>query len=90
MRGLIALAVLTIPSAPSVAGTKVLATKKISFEACVASIQEVATQLGTAPVNIVETTILRVVRFNTNDGSGKSILVTCSKPDEKMVINESW
>ncbi len=90
MRALIALAMLAVLSMPSVAGTKVLATKKMNFDACIATIQEVATQLGTAPLNIVETAILRVVRFNTNDGSGKSILVTCSKPDEKMVINESW
>lgn len=85
-----ALAVLMISALPALAGTKVVATKSMSFEACIASIQEVATKLATAPVNIVETTILRVVRFNTNDGSGKSILVTCSRPDQKMVINESW
>lgn len=81
---------LTIAAAPASAGTRVVETKKMSFEQCVFTIQHVATKLGTAPINIVETTILRVVRFNTNDGSGKSILVTCSKPDQKMVINESW
>lgn len=72
------------------AGTRVVAKETMSFEACIATIQHVATQLGTAPINIVETNILRMVRFKTNDGSGKSVLVTCSAPDRKMVINESW
>jgi hypothetical protein len=62
----------------------------MSFDKCVATIQLTANRLGIAPINVVETTILRIVRFKTNDGSGKSLLVTCSKPDRKMVINESW
>ena len=72
------------------AGTRVVDKQSVSFEACLETIRQVSTSLGVAPVNIVETSILRVVRFNTDDGSGKSILVTCSKPDQKMLINESW
>ena len=60
-----------------------------SFELCLATIQRTASRLGVAPANIVETEILRMVRFPTNDGTGESILVTCSKLDQKMVITHS-
>jgi hypothetical protein len=36
---------------------------------------------------VVETNILRIVRFNGSDGG--SVLVTCSRPDQKMVITQS-
>lgn len=58
-------------------------TKPMTFEKCLATIQQTATKLGVAPVNIVETSILRTVRFPASDGS---TLVTCSARDSKMVI----
>jgi len=61
-------------------------TSSISFEQCVATIQATATKLGTVPVNIVETSILRIVRFSAADGS---MLITCSKPDRKMIVQLS-
>lgn len=61
-------------------------SRAMSFERCIASIQGVSTELGAAPINIVETNIVRIVRFNTVDGS---VLVTCSRPDRKMVITRS-
>lgn len=71
-------------------GTRVIKNITISFGKCLEQIRATATNLGVAPDNIVETSILRMVRFRTNDGSGKSYLVTCSKLDQKLVINESW
>jgi len=56
-----------------------------SFEACLAVIQKTATDTGTAPVNIVETTAMRMVRFPVADGS---IIVTCLK-DGKLKITQS-
>lgn len=90
MKAWILTALLVLITAKAHAGTRVVLSEERSFEACVATIQATATKLGVAPTNIVETTILRIVRFNTNDGSGKSILVTCSGPDKKMIVNESW
>lgn len=58
-------------------------TKSMSFEACLAVIRQVAADIGMAPINIAETGILRIVRFPTSDGS---VLVTCSKPDRKLII----
>ena len=58
----------------------------MSFADCGKVIQRTAEQLGTTPINIVETTDLRMVRFPTVDGS---VLVTCSRPDEKMVLTVS-
>ena len=72
------------------AGTRVLVKKSQSFQACIATIALTAKNLKVAPVNIVHTNIVKIVRFPTNDGSGKSILITCSKPDHSMIINESW
>jgi hypothetical protein len=61
-------------------------TKTMSFEACLEAIRSVASDLGVAPINIVETNDLRMVRFPTADGS---VLVTCSRPDRKMVLTIS-
>ena len=61
-------------------------TRSMSFEECLATIRQVASDLAVAPVNIVETNILRIVRFVTSDGS---VLVSCSQPDNKMVITKS-
>ena len=66
-------------------GTKVIAEKTMTFDKCLKAIRSVATDLAVAPINIIETNQLRIVRFPTNDGSGKSILVTCSKPDKKCL-----
>ena len=61
-------------------------SQSMDFESCLANITGVATELGVAPINIVETSVVRMVRFNTTDGS---VLVTCSAPDQKMVITKS-
>ncbi len=76
----------------SFADTKVIAkeamvTVAMSFEKCISRIQGVATDLGVAPINIVETNIIRIVHFPTNDGSRQSMLVTCSRPDQHMLID---
>lgn len=61
-------------------------SRAMSFDACLELIRETATGLGVAPVNIVETSILRMVRFPAADGS---ILVTCSAPDKKAIIQQT-
>jgi len=58
----------------------------MSYEACIALIQATAEQVGQAPINVVETSELRIVRFITSDGS---VLVSCSRPDGKAVITQS-
>ena len=57
--------------------------RPMSFEACLAAIRNVAVELRSTPVNIVETNDLRIVRFLTSDGS---ILETCSRPDGAMLL----
>ncbi len=61
-------------------------TKSMDFQTCLRTIQSMATEFGVAPVNIVETTEVRIVRFNTSDGS---VLVTCSAADGKLVAVQS-
>lgn len=61
-------------------------SKPMPFDQCLLVIQRTTTQLGVAPINIVETTDVRMVRFPTADGS---VLVTCSRPDQKMVMTVS-
>jgi hypothetical protein len=56
------------------------------FEACLQLIRNSASDLGVAPVNIVETSDVRIVRFPAADGS---VLITCSRPDQKAVITRS-
>lgn len=62
------------------------ATRTMDFETCLATVRDMATDLGVAPINIVETSDVRVVRFNTSDGS---VLITCSGPDQKMIAVQS-
>jgi hypothetical protein len=61
-------------------------SRPMQFEACLANLRSVAGSLGVAPINIVETNAVRMVRFPTADGS---VIVTCSRPDQKMVITKS-
>jgi hypothetical protein len=58
----------------------------MSFEKCLATIRQTSSDLGVAPINIAETNVMRMVRFPTSDGS---VLITCSKPDERMVLTKS-
>jgi hypothetical protein len=58
-------------------------TRNMSFAECLATIRNVSAQLGVAPIIIVDTSILRMVRFPTITGS---VLVTCSRPDRTMVL----
>lgn len=55
----------------------------VSFEGCNLAIRTMASKIAQAPDNIMETNEMRMVRFYTNDGS---VLVTCSRPDGKMVV----
>jgi hypothetical protein len=73
----------------SFAETEVVSKVPMSFEDCLGSIRKVSSQLGVAPTNVVETNILRIVRFTTNDGSGESILITCSGPDNLQIVNKT-
>lgn len=61
-------------------------TKVMDFQTCLGAIRTMASDFGVAPVNIVETSEVRIVRFNTADGS---VLVTCSAADGKMVAVQS-
>ena len=58
----------------------------MDFDKCLQIIRGTSTDLGVAPINIAETDVLRIVRYVTEDGS---VLITCSKPDRKMVITKS-
>jgi len=71
---------------PSRAAEVTSETRSISFEECLALIRQMATEFAVAPVNIVETNDLRIVRFLTVDGS---VLVTCSRLDQVMVVTMS-
>jgi hypothetical protein len=81
----LALAALVGPMPPSYAAASSQAVS-MSFDVCLARIRSTSTQLGVAPINIAETTDVRMVRFVTSDGS---VLITCSRPDGKMVVTKS-
>lgn len=61
-------------------------TITMTFEACLELIRGTAADIAQAPINIVETKDLRMVRFLFKDGS---IIVTCSRGDGKAVITKS-
>ena len=76
----------TAVAAPSARAQATSTSKPMSFEACLAVIDRVSRDLRIAPIGIVNTKIMRVVRFPTTEGS---VLITCSKPDRKMIVTRS-
>ena len=64
-------------------------SKNMEFNECLRQIRAVSEQLAVAPRNIVETADLRMVRFPTpDDPKYRGVLITCSRPDAKMVITK--
>lgn len=62
--------------------------RPMSFSACSSMIQDMRNQVEPyyRTTAIVNTDILKIYRFHLNDGS---VLVTCSKPDGKMIVTKS-
>jgi hypothetical protein len=58
----------------------------MGFEICLKAISLTASNVGVAPLNIVETSDVRIVRFPTSEGS---IMLTCSRPDQRLVVTTS-
>ena len=73
----------------SLAEAKTVMVKSMMFEKCIIHVASVAADLVINPITIVDTDILMIVRFITNDGSGTSFLATCSRPDRKFVLTQS-
>jgi hypothetical protein len=72
---------------PAITVAQQSTTKSMPFSQCLETIKRTAQQLGVTPVIIVNSGIMRMVRMPTDDGS--SVLVTCSKPDQTMVMTVS-
>ena len=70
-----------------VAETKVLKQERMAFGHCLRVIKSATEQFGFLPTKIVETPILRIVRFPKPDESGEAIMITCSKPDKILLIS---
>lgn len=76
-------------SAPANAAVVDTTSVSVSFDECIARRELVIAKLNVNPrdiVPIVNTGILTMTRVCTSDGS---VLVSCSKPDSKMVITQS-
>ena len=58
----------------------------MSFNSCLKVIRSTASQFGIAPKNIVKTNDMRMVRFNTSNGS---VLNIYYRPDQKIVSTKS-
>lgn len=80
LAGVVGCAANAAPASP------VSTSEPMDFRTCVASIDVVANKMGRRPTVIVDTAIMKMVRFHTADGS---LLVTCSKPDRKRIFTES-
>lgn len=57
----------------------------MSFRRCLAVIQKTARDAGTAPVNITDTRVMRMVRFPVVDGW---ILITCAGGVMKVTTSQ--
>ena len=58
----------------------------MSFEKCQAVQASTIAQLNVPPKDIVNTSTMTVTKLYVEDGS---VIVTCSAPDQKMVITKS-
>ena len=64
-------------------------SRSMSFEQCLATREKTIASLKANPrdvIHIVNTSIMTMTRICTADGS---VVITCSKPDEQMVIRQS-
>ncbi len=61
-------------------------SRTLPFSECVAFIYASAASFGIDPITIVNTDIMKVVRLPAQGGS---VLMTCSRPDQKLVIVQS-
>ncbi len=86
MRAILAMVAMASIAGPVWAQRVRSESRPMEFEACLQFIRAIATELAVAPTNVVETNILRVVRFPTADGS---ILVSCSRTDNKLIVTAS-
>ena len=86
MRRAALIAIIAIAVLPGTTWAQETETQDMSFDSCVGLIAKMATQFGVAPINIVETTALRIVRFTATDGS---VVMTCSRDDGKMILTKS-
>ncbi len=55
----------------------------ITFEGCLATIDQYAHQIGIAPEVVIETRDVLTVRFSVR---GAKVIVTCSRPNNTMTI----
>lgn len=62
-----------------------LISKSVSFENCLEALRGTSTKLAVAPINIVETTDMRMVKFPTKDGP---VIVTCDRARQKMSMSD--
>jgi len=61
-------------------------TVEMGFYDCKNRIIFMKAKFGIAPEIIADTSDVKMVRFPTSDGS---VIVTCSRPDEKMAVTQS-
>jgi hypothetical protein len=83
MKALLAIAIMLLPGAAWAIETQ---TREISFSGCLAVIAQVSGQYSAPPVNVVETSDLRIVKWFLSDGN---VMVACSRPDGKMVVTKT-
>jgi hypothetical protein len=66
----------------AIAGTE-NRTSKVAFSDCIATIGKLSQELGVAPINIVETSNLRLVKYPTRDGS---VMIQCVGTEGTMTV----
>jgi hypothetical protein len=83
LKAVTAIAIMLLPGAAWAIETQ---TREISFSGCLAVIAQVSGQYDAPPVNVVETSDLRIVKWFLSDGN---VMVACSRPDGKMVVTKT-
>jgi hypothetical protein len=57
-------------------------SRSMSFDNCIKVLDETGRRLDAEPIDVLSTNDVRIAQFGTNDSS---VLITCSRPDSKMI-----
>ena len=70
--------------------TRVIERKSMNFRQCLGMISSLGAKYGAAPKSIFRTDQVSIVQFDPDGGDGMSYVLSCTRSNETMQINEVW
>ena len=70
--------------------TRVIERKSMSFHQCLGLISRLEAKYGAAPKSIFRTDQVSIVQFDPDGGDEISYVLSCTRSNETMQLNEVW